>query len=127
MAKKVDSTKNLVLFQTCSLWQETVKGKTQQRPVLAEKIQDFLRAKEADPTKPFGSSDYAFSHILGDLGLRHAKLTADWSLLYTVSGRTPTIIKLYGIFSHDELGTGQPANIKRQKNMKQQLSNQTYK
>ena len=127
MAKKVDSTKNPVLFQTCSLWQETVQEKTQQRPVLADKIRDFLLAKEANPTQPFGSSDYAFSHILGDLGLRHAKVTPDWSLLYTVSGRNPTIIKLYGVFSHDELGTGQPANIKRQKNMKQQFSNQTFK
>lgn len=127
MAKQVKPTdKNQVLFQTCSLWQESVKEKVQQRPIIKDKIAEFLRTKEENPMQAYGTSDYAFSHILAELGLRHAKLTPDWSLVYSVSGRNPTIIRLYGVFSHDELGTGQPPSIKRQRGMKTQFSNQKF-
>jgi hypothetical protein len=56
--------------------------------------------------------------------LRHVHLTRDFSLFYSVDGRDPTVIKLYGVFDHKQSGTGTPSNINRQKNLAKQLGNQ---
>ena len=58
------------------------------------------------------------------LNLRHAHLTSDYSIVYTISGKDPTVIKLFGIFTHDDLGTGQPMKLKNMSNMATKFSNQ---
>jgi hypothetical protein len=60
-------------------------------------------------------------------GLKHAHLTHDIMIVYTLGGRNPIEFKLYGVFSHDELGIGQPANDKRQKSAAKRMANQAFK
>lgn len=115
-----------VKFQFCPLFNETFGNHSE----VLNKLNAFMDSKSRDPLAPFGSSDKAF-HSEGNFSravpkLKHAHLTHDISVLYTVSGRDPTIIRLYGIFSHDESGTGQPANIKRQKNLASRLTKQVF-
>lgn len=119
-----------VKFLRCDMFAETAAEKTRAYPKLASKIAEFFKLKFQSPLQQFGSSDKPFknegnftSHVPG---LRHAHLTHDIMIVYTISGRDPTLFKLYGIFSHDELGIGQPANIKIQKNMARRMSNQNF-
>jgi hypothetical protein len=56
--------------------------------------------------------------------LHYAHLNNDLVLFYEIEGRDPTVIKLYGVFSHDDIGIGQPGNIRKQKSLIQQLSHQ---
>lgn len=120
----------MVQFQWCKLFQDTFSEKARQNPELLKLFDEFRRVKEANPLQPFGSKDYPFSGE-GNFArkvpkLRHAHLMHDLNLCYTISGRDPTIIKLYGVFKHDELGTGQPANIKRQKTVAATMANQSF-
>lgn len=75
----------------------------------------FVQAKRDNPMAPYGAKDYPFKGDGPLKGIGHAGLTFDVSIIYTISGRDPHIIKLLGVFSHDELGTGQPAALNRQK------------
>jgi hypothetical protein len=57
--------------------------------------------------------------------IRHVHITQDISLFYTIEGRNPTVIKLYGLFTHAESGTSNTAKIKQQKSFAQRLKNIT--
>ena len=85
-----------------------------------------MELKRANPNQAFGSSDKPFisSGFFSAAvpGIRHAHLTFDLSIVYKVEGN---IITLYGFFTHDELGTGQPPNLRRQKGVSQQLAGDT--
>jgi hypothetical protein len=86
-----------------------------------------MEIKRANPNGSFGSSDKPFVQkgvIAGHVpGLKHAHLTHDLSLVYKVEQNQ---VFLYGFFTHDELGTGQPASIQRQKSTGQRFSNQNF-
>lgn len=119
-------------FLTCPLFTETLKEKlAQYGNQLASKYEEFLRIKQQDPMQKFSSKDAPFSsdgilkYAIPNETLLHAHLMHDINILYTLKGRNPTEIKLYGIFTHDEIGTGQPPNLKRQKQITKQLANQT--
>lgn len=122
---------NPVVFRTCDLYRETLVDKARAYPVIGQKMQEFRDFKTANPLQPYGGSDKPFvskgnfGTVVG--GLRHAHLTHDIMIVYTISGRNPTVFNLYGIFSHDELGIGQPANIKRQKAQAKRMNNQVFK
>jgi hypothetical protein len=58
--------------------------------------------------------------------IRHAHLSHDISVFYTVSGSNPTLIKLYAIMTHDEAGIGQPINYKKQKGVAKKMANQVF-
>lgn len=87
----------------------------------------FMDVKRANPTQPFGSSDTPFTgggkFQKAVPGLRHAHLTQDLSVVYRVDGNN---IYLYGFFTHQELGTGTPGNIRRQDSMADRFSNVTF-
>ena len=88
---------------------------------------EFVRFKDQQPTQQFGASDKPFVGA-GPLGqvsprLMHAHITRDLSVVYHVSGRDPTVISIHGIFSHADLGTSNPANIRRQKSSAEQFQN----
>lgn len=85
-------------------------------------IQAFVAAKRNDPTAPFGSKDYPFRGA-SLKGYLHAGLTFDAQIVYTISGRDPHTIRLYGVFTHDDLGTGNPAQMKRQQKAGQTFDN----
>jgi hypothetical protein len=119
----------MVKFQYCDLFKKTYAEKSR-NPQLVKKFNDFITAKSINPINPYGSSDklfrggWSFSNYVPKL--RHAHLTHDISVVYLISGFNPTQIKLYGFFTHDEMGTGQPPNIKKQKSLAKQLSNQVF-
>lgn len=119
-----------VVFRTCDLYKETLVDKARAYPVIGQKMQEFREFKAANPLQPYGGSDKPFvsKGNFGTVisGLRHAHLTHDIMIVYTISGRNPTEFRLYGIFSHDELGIGQPANVKRQKAQAKRMANQQF-
>jgi len=115
--------------QWCKLFRDTFAEKAKINPGLTAILDEFVQTKVQDPTKPFGSKDTLFGGKgpLSKLSkLRHAHLMHDISLCYIISGKDPTVLKLYGVFKHDELGTGQPNNISRQKGAITTMSNQTF-
>jgi hypothetical protein len=119
-----------VKFYASPLFDRTFAEKSQQYPNLVAKFSEFQRAKTEAPGAPFGGSDTSFI-AAGPIArvipkLKHAHLTRDLSVYYTIDGRDPTIIKLYGIFSHQESGTGTPGNINKQKSLSKQLKNQPF-
>lgn len=87
-------------------------------------FREFITAKRNDPLAPFGSKDRAFTGN-GLKAYKHSGLTFDISVVYTLSGRDPHVIRLYGLFSHDELGTGNPARLGLQKKAADSFDRQT--
>lgn len=96
---------------------------------LAGRFEDFLKSKKDNAMRPFGKSDKPFINagiIQGSIPnetLLHAHLTHDISVVYSLTGKDPRIMKLYGVFTHDDMGTGQPMNLKKQKSFSARLSN----
>lgn len=119
-----------VKFRPSALFRETFTKKAAENPGLEEQFQKFVETKSQDHMAPFGSKDTNLKGT-GNFGtvipkIRHAHLMNDLIVFYKLSGANPTLIDLYGIFTHDESGTGQPANIKRQKILAKKFSNQTF-
>lgn len=85
-----------------------------------------MTAKTANPLQPFGGKDYPFIKAGFLDGFKHAGMTQDVSLIYSMSGRDPTIFYCYGFFTHAESGTGNDASIKRQKNLSTRLQGQKF-
>ena len=109
------------------MFDQTVADRARQLPNLADRIQEFLAFKMANPGQPWGKDTQFVS--AGPLAralpkLRHVHLTRDLSLFYTIGGRDPAVIRLYGVFSHADSGTGTPGNINRQRSLARQLDNQ---
>ena len=107
-----------VQFLKSKSFDSTVAGRKQMMSNLEAKIEEFMATKAADPMQPFGGKDKPFGGD-GPIGrafpkMRYANLNSDLRLFYTIEGRNPTIIKMYGVFSHDDIGLGQPPSINRQ-------------
>jgi len=87
----------------------------------------FMDVKRNNPNDPFGSSDRPFTgggKFSNEVpGLRHAHLTHDLSVVYRVQGND---VYLYGFFTHDDLGTGSPANRKKQDAMATRFANANF-
>lgn len=120
----------MVKFQWCKLFQDTFTEKARLNPELNKMLKEFLTLKSQNPTQPYGSRDASFSgegnFTRAVPKLRHAHLMHDLNICYTISGKDPTLIRLYGVFNHDEMGTGQPANMKRQKAVATTMANQSF-
>ena len=117
-----------VVFKKTQSFNDSVPNKLANTPGLQAKFDAFITCKTADKMQSFGSSDTPFLSVgpIGKAmpGLRHAHLNRDLSVLYTISGSRPSVITLYGIFSHAETGTGTPGNPNKQKSLGKYLSNQ---
>lgn len=117
-----------LIVKDCEFFKETA-GRHLQNPAIAKSLAEFIATKQANPIAPYGSSDK--SNPVGTPmtkyipKIRHAHLNRDVSVFYTVSGN-PTELKLYAILSHDEAGTGQPTNPKRQMGIAKKLNNQDF-
>jgi mRNA-degrading endonuclease YafQ of YafQ-DinJ toxin-antitoxin module len=108
-----------VTFKTCKLFEKTISKAEQQ---IKKKLKDFINWKKDHPIEKFGSSDYPFK--AGALtGYSHAKLSFDISIIYRYKD---SVFYLYGVFSHDESGTGQPSNINRQASLLTKFKNQEF-
>jgi len=113
-----------MLIRTCRLAKESLK--THNDPRIHARLAEFMKMKNANPMQMFGSSDKSFASDGYFQGFRHAHLTHDVSVIYRIYGKNPAIMDVYGVFSHDEIGTGQPANKKVQKSMAQRVNNSTF-
>lgn len=117
---------NTVVFDYGPLWDESLISASKDTPNILKKIEEFQEVKSRDPLTPFGPSDNRFKsegkYAQYMPKARKAHLSSDMSIVYELSGRNPTTIKLYGVFTHAQLGTGQPPNIKIQQNMAKRLA-----
>jgi mRNA-degrading endonuclease YafQ of YafQ-DinJ toxin-antitoxin module len=109
-----------MIFKTCKFYEKTL-GK--QEASVKNKIKEFMVFKHATPRDKFGSSDYAFSASGHFAGFWHAKLSFDISIIYKIEGG---FCYLYGVFSHDDIGTGQPPNKNKQATIGKKLKNQQF-
>jgi hypothetical protein len=57
--------------------------------------------------------------------IAHAHLTHNLSIVYYVDRETNTL-RLYGVYSHDDIGTGNPPNINRQQQMATRWTNMKF-
>lgn len=101
---------------------------------IKSKLKDFINHKFKHPANGsvpgmhpgFGSNDKQF-HTTGHFGnairsISHAHLTHNISVVYRVRN---DVLELYGIYTHDDIGTGQPPNIRRQDSWADRWSNST--
>jgi hypothetical protein len=97
---------------------------------MVAKFAEFKNVKSQNPLQKFGSSDYPIPEgrplTKYVSGLQHAHLSYNLVIFYSMEGRNPTKFKLYGIFGHDQSGTGQPANFNKQRNLSKQMGNQQF-
>jgi mRNA-degrading endonuclease YafQ of YafQ-DinJ toxin-antitoxin module len=113
-----------IKVRTCPLFKKTVKAYRTNKTVI-DKLAEFVKAKSNDPQSIFGGKDRAFTRKGHLSGFWHAGLSHDISIVYKISDvGGEKVLDLYGSFSHDELGTGQPANMNRQMSAAAKLNNQ---
>jgi hypothetical protein len=111
-------------FRMCKLHLETLA----EHPGLVNTITTWMTAKAAAPTSLVGKdTPFISTGPIGKLGLniRHAHITQDIAICYRVHSK-PTLIDLYGVFTHKALGTGDAANIRMQQQMAKRFKNQTF-
>lgn len=117
-----------VVFDEGPLWDDSVISAIKDTPNIITKIEEFKKFKAANPIALYGNKDYSMSGVSHSPyakylpKARKATLTSDISIIYELSGKNPTIIKLYGVFTHADLGTGQPSNPKRSEKMAKRLA-----
>lgn len=121
-AKPDDST--AVIFEITPLFVETEGVHRKHLKQMKTTYAAFIAHKRQDPMAPFGGKDRAFTGNGPLHGILHAGMTHDISLLYSKSGKNPTKITLYGFFSHDELGTGNPPKPNKQKSIRDKVDRQ---
>lgn len=111
-------------IRMCKLHLETIAA----HPEAVQKLNDFMTAKVANPTaRLIKDSPFIAAGPIGKLGLNmfHAHLTQDLAICYRIHSR-PTLIDLYGIFSHAELGTGNAAKIRTQQQIASRFDKQKF-
>ena len=128
--QQINEDNNSIVVQLAPLFNETLADKTKTYPDLKSVVDAFVKSKTENPLAAFGKSDKRFSgngNLIGYVPkLAHAHLYHDLSIFYTLDGMNPRVLRLYGLFSHDDSGTGTPANIKRQHNLGKRLAQQTF-
>lgn len=108
---------------------ENLKGAKDGAKILKE-LGSFVKAKMENPNQPYRSSDKANPTgtplATAIPKIKHAHLTHDVSVFYTLMGSNPNELKLYAVLSHDDSGSGNPPNPKRQKSLGTKMSNQKF-
>lgn len=99
---------------------KTLFKKTQAVKNAAQAFADY---KSKTPTGRWGKSDKPFESSSPLSGFKHAHLDFDISMVYKIDGGK---LKLYGLYSHDDLGTGTPGNINKQKSMGARFNNAVF-
>ena len=110
-----------VKTRICPLFNETY---VQFLPEVKNEIKRFRDIKKENPMQKFGKHDTPFKGILGQSvpGLWHAHIiNNDISIVYRIHGKNPTIIDMYGFFTHKVLGTGNHPDVGVQRNMAKQF------
>ena len=116
------------LFKRSSEYRKTLQTKVWPNDAARKALSRFYDAKRKDPTQlvspkvdsPFSGTGH-FSRSIP--GLMHYHVTHDLRLIYLVRGNT---VYLYGFYTHDDLGTGEPRNVNRQRSMASQFANMEF-
>ena len=116
------------VFRRSPLYKETYLARVKPYPKLREKLRQFMEFKRHNPDDNWGSSDKffkpGFKFFSAIPGLRHAHLAPDLYIVYRVG--KPKEVYIYGVFTHDDLGIGQPMNPRKQDAAVSKLSRQTF-
>jgi hypothetical protein len=129
--KNTPSVPNLVVAES-PLFRETAAKYAKPGSTVLARYIEFIRTKKENPIALFGSPRTDKKNPDGTPmsqevpGIRHAHLTHDVSVFYTISGANPSVLRVYAMLSHDEAGTGQPTNYKVQKSMGKRMANQQF-
>lgn len=119
-----------VKIQQCPLFKETAEKFLVDGSSALTSFENFIKTKVENPITPYGSSDKsnpAGTPMAIEIPkIRHAHITKDISIFYTISGSNPSELKLYALLTHAEAGTGQPVNYKKQKSIAKKMSNQDF-
>lgn len=121
MAKNKPSVRSAnVSVKYADGYEETIK----KHPEVIDKVNSFIEFKSDNPTALFGKTDSMMSTTseLGKKRIRHAHLTLDLSIFYRIYG-TPSILYIFGVFTHQESGTGHQAGNKATKNFATLITN----
>ena len=116
-----------VVVETCPLFEQTFSRHIVDNDQLRRKLDEFIAFKKATPLARFGGSDKGDTGVIFDRevpGIKHAHLTFDLSIWYTLSGSNPKSLKLYALLSHDESGTGQPIKVPVMKSVAKRMAGQ---
>lgn len=122
--------------QTGGELERTLNKFSDQKERLKKQLSDFIKWKNKIPFngsapgfQGFGDSDKRFNTkgnlTKGGENLSHAHLTHNLSIVYSVNQPNNTLT-LYGIYSHDDLGTGNPPNMQRQQQMATRWANMKF-
>lgn len=117
--------------------ERTLNKFSEQKERLKKQLIDFINYKNQYPfngsipgkVPGYGDSDKKFRSG-GNFDTRlpsisHAHLTHNLSIVYYVDKETNTI-RLYGIYSHDDIGTGSPPNRNRQEQVATKFANMKF-
>lgn len=119
-----------VIVARCELFNDTAKQYLIPGSAARKSYDMFLKTKNENPTALHGSVD-KFNPAGTPMAMiipkiRHAHLAGgDLSIFYTILG-APTVLKLYAVLTHDEAGTGQPLDRKKNKRMGTKMSHQDF-
>ena len=111
----------------------TLNKYSDQKDRLKNQLKKFIEFKNEHPfngagggVMGFGDNDKKFktSGVFGNVipGISHAHLTHNLSVVYKLD-REKNILNIYGIYSHDDIGTGNPPNIQKQNQAATRWSN----
>lgn len=117
-----------VAVEKCPLFESSYIDKVKSNRVLQNKLIEFLIKKTKDPLTPVGNDRPLTSkgvYASAMPGIWHAHLNLDISVWYVYVGGVKPAIRLYGLFTHDETGTGPTPKIQKQKTMATKMANQT--
>ncbi len=92
---------------------------------LQKALEKFQALKSANPQQQYGASDKPFSSTGNFSGLSHAHVSHDISLVYRWDS-VQREFKLYGFYTHDDLGTGTPPHYRKQDVVGGRLSSQVF-
>lgn len=99
--------KRLVQFVGADTYFATLR-KYESDPQVLQALRNFIAFKRENPLQQAGGKDRPYIGSGPLAGYIHAGLTRDISIVYTISGRDPHVIKLFGIYTHQDTGTGTP-------------------
>lgn len=119
-----------VVPRYCPLAQKTIRYHVNKDSQIESIIKRFIEVKSLDYTTAYGEKDASFSSkgLFNTIlpGIRHARLKKDLNIFYKIHGKDPRYLDIYAVMTHDESGTGQPANHNKQRTTATRMSNQTF-
>lgn len=117
--------KKVIILQDTKRLKATVSLAKRGVPKLPQLLTDFLKFKKSNPKQPYNKKDDALKGgELKSVGLRHFDIGREYRLYYRVVEDTDSIkVILYGVFTHEETGTGKPPNQNRQKSFADTVRN----